>query len=151
VKATANVASVNMSDPCHAADREIRRARLLSVTLCNHRLGELSMVARNLSEHGIGGRASPTPRVGERLLIAIPGHRRLMGTVRWAVGNRFGILTDHPIQIDQVRVANGEPLSTLDDRPQFQLLEHRRHSTPRPSLSLGQPTTGRDTSDWLGD
>lgn len=98
--------------------------------------------SRAISEHGLGGRASLTPKIGERLLVAIPGHRRLMGTVRWCEGDRFGVLTDHPIQIDDVRTANGDRLSTLDDRPgQFEILQHRHQSTYRPSLNLGQPKT----------
>jgi len=125
---------------------------LLSVTLSNQRLGEFAMVARNISEHGLGGRAALTPKIGERLLVAIPGHRRLMGTVRWCEGDRFGVLTDHPIQIDDVRTANGDRLSTLDDRPgQFEILQHRHQSTYRPSLNLGQPKIDGNTSHWLGD
>ena len=67
-----------------------------------HRDGEVQdIVIRNISETGLGASArGPAPVRGERILVVLPGEQEVTGIVRWFGGHTFGMLLDHPLDMD---------------------------------------------------
>ena len=105
-----------------AEKRQPRQSRLVKAALENDRFGRFDVTVRNVSQTGVGGRAPHVLNRGERLAIHLPGHRPMMGTVRWVVDHCFGIETDAEIRVDQLRAAHGGGVPAADQSIEFRIV-----------------------------
>lgn len=133
-----------------AEKRQPRQSRLVKAALENDRFGRFDITVRNVSQTGIGGRAPHGLARGDRLTVHLPGHRAMMGTVRWVVDQCFGIETDEEIRIDQLRAAHGGGgMPSADQSIEFRIVPAPKVVSKRPGLSLGAATPlDPHRSDW---
>lgn len=133
-----------------AEKRQPRQSRLVKAALESDRFGRFDVTVRNVSQTGIGGQAPHCLARGERLTVHLPGHKAMMGTVRWVFDQRFGIETDEEIRADQLRAAHGGGcVPSADQSIEFRIVPAPKYMGKRPGLSLGaaSPTDPR-RSDW---
>ena len=132
-----------------AEKRQPRQSRLVKAALESDRFGRFDVTVRNVSQTGIGGQAPHCLARGERLTVHLPGHRAMMGTVRWVVDQRFGIETDEEIRLDQLRAAHGGGVPSADRSVEFRIIPPPKDGAKRPGLSLGAASPGNPyMSDW---
>ena len=133
----------------NAEKRRPRQSRLVKASLENDRVGRVDVTIRNVSQTGLGGRGPISLDCGERLTIFLPGHRPMMGTVRWVSDQNFGIETDDDIRIDQLRTAHGGGAPTSDQSVEFRIIPPPKDVAKRPGLSLGAASpTNPYASGW---
>lgn len=118
-----------------AEKRQPRQSRLVKGALACQRLGRFDVTIRNVSETGVGGQSPHVLQVGERMIVHLPGHEMMEGSVRWVSGNRFGIQTDKPIETVRLRAAHADELFVADNNPDFQIVPPPQMSTWRPGLT----------------
>ncbi|WP_077147750.1 PilZ domain-containing protein [Sphingopyxis sp. KK2] len=132
-----------------AEKRQPRQSRLVKGALESERFGRFDVTIRNVSQTGIGGQAPCALTRGERVAVHLPGHRPMMGTVRWVVDHRFGIETDDEIRVEQLRAAHGGGVPAADQSVEFRIIPPPKDVAKRPGLSLGAASPGnRYMSDW---
>lgn len=127
-----------------SATRSPRQSRLVKATLSCERFGRADIRIRNVSESGIGGISDFALNQDEQVTVHLPGHPPMQGIVRWSVDRRFGIETEHPIEIDQLRAANGSSTLSSHDSVEFRIIPPVKGDFRRPPLQLGfenKPTT----------
>ncbi len=130
--------------------RTQRQSRLLQATLSTPRFGRFAATIRNISLHGLGGRAPVMLFPGDTVQVELQGLPVMHGIVRWAFDDRFGIETDMPIQLAALRTALGGYLPTSDTSIAFRIEPPVACETRRPGLSIGTPNPGdRTKSDWI--
>jgi hypothetical protein len=140
----------NSPDAESAEKRQPRQSRLVKAALESDRFGRFDVTIRNVSQTGIGGQAPHILNRGERLTVHLPGHKPMMGTVRWVVDQRFGIETDEEIRTEQLRAAHGGGgLPSADQSIEFRIVPPPKIVARRPGLSLGAATPiDPRKSDW---
>lgn len=122
--------------------RQPRQSRLVKAALGCQRLGRFDVTIRNVSETGIGGQGPHSLNIGERMTVFLPGHEPMLGTVRWVVGNRFGIETDKPVETIRLRASHGDDLRTADSVADFQIVPAPKLDTWRPGLTRATSLPG---------
>lgn len=133
----------------NAEKRQPRQSRLVKAALESERFGRFDVTIRNVSRTGIGGRGSVPLDRGERITVFLPGHRPMMGTVRWIGNDSFGIETDGEIRPEQLRAAHGGGVPATDQSVEFRIIPPSNAISKRPGLSLGvAPPTSGYGSDW---
>lgn len=81
-------------------ERDVRSCRIFLATVRNERIGTRKITVRNLSRRGLGARCEVPLEVGERVLVDLGDAGELEGVVRWATGDRFGLLLGQAIAPD---------------------------------------------------
>jgi hypothetical protein len=76
-----------------------RHATVLLIGRVRRDAGESACLVHDLSRHGLMARFTVTPRVGDRLRIAVRGLAEVAATVRWVDGFRGGVEFDRPHDI----------------------------------------------------
>lgn len=115
--------------------RQPRQSRLVKAALGCERLGRFDVTLRNVSLTGIGGQGPYPLNIGERITVFLPGHEPMLGTVRWVVGQRFGIETDREIETVRLRAAHTDQLVAADSKVGFQIVPAPQVNTWRPGLT----------------
>lgn len=132
-----------------AEKRQPRQSRLVKAALEAERFGKFDVTIRNVSQTGIGGQAPCALTQGERVAVHLPGHRPMMGTVRWVFDKRFGIETDDEIHVEQLRAAHGGGVPSADQSVEFRIIPPPKDVAKRPGLSLGAASPSNPyMSDW---
>lgn len=79
-------------------DRPHRTHMVMRATMSSGRIPPQQILIRNISASGIGARTRTTPpHVGERVIIAFEAIGSFQATIRWVIGNRFGMMFSHEI------------------------------------------------------
>ncbi len=122
--------------------RQPRQSRLVKAALACTRLGQFDVTIRNVSETGIGGQAPTALHIGERVTVFLPGHKPMLGSVRWVAGTRFGIQTDRPVETSQLRAAHGSGATAPENVAGFEIIPPPSAPARRPGLVLGAAQQG---------
>lgn len=122
--------------------RQPRQSRLVKAALACERLGRFDVTLRNVSLTGIGGQGPHALNIGERITVFLPGHQPMLGTVRWVVGQRFGIETDQEIETARLRAAHTDQLLAADSKVDFQIVPAPQVDTWRPGLTRATSLPG---------
>lgn len=96
-----------------------RQRRLLKARMRHPRLGEIDILVRDVSEHGLGGRCESELTVGESVVIALPDCAPAVGQIAWRKGQAFGVKLDTPINPATVKspAPSGRPLEASYQAP----------------------------------
>lgn len=70
--------------------REPRKHRLMKIVIHNDRFGSAEAIARNFSEHGLGGKTQVAVRPGDKIIVEHAHLGRLQAEIRWVDGDYFG-------------------------------------------------------------
>lgn len=113
--------------------RERRSSRMLKSELVDDYGNVFACVIRNISPLGLGGTCDDLPRPGLRISLELPTAGRVTGCVTWAGDGRFGILLDHSIDPDAIRLA---VIAEARSAPIFEVMPMHRPSPDyrRPAL-----------------
>lgn len=116
--------------------REFRTGRFFAAMIIRPGKAPLKAAIRNVSAHGMGGRADPAPLAGETVTISMGPLGEVTGHVRWSVGKQFGIQLDRAIDLEKFDFSGRSwAESRLPDDPQDEAERFRpATSTWRPGF-----------------
>ena len=90
------------SDVTQDRKRE-RLRRLLKARMVHPRHGEIDILVRDVSEHGVGGKCAHDVKIGEIVTIHLPASHAAQGRVAWRRGEGFGVELTGPIEPGAVK------------------------------------------------
>lgn len=113
-----------------------RRRRLLKAHMTHPRHGEIEILVRDVSKHGIGGKCDYDLLAGEAVTITLPSRSPVTGRIAWRTGLAFGVRLDSSIDPGGVRT------SSELAAPAYQVPEHFQ-----PAGDFKRPGFGRKPRD----
>mgnify|MGYP005994658009 CR=1 FL=1 len=70
--------------------REPRKSRLIKLVIHSDRLGSADAIARNFSDHGLGGKTQMAIKPGDKIVVEHAHLGRLEAEIRWVEDDYFG-------------------------------------------------------------
>ncbi len=97
--------------------RDARQTRLIVLQMSRGGRPLQEIVARNLSNRGIGALSKTVPPIeGDQVTVHFPQGQRVTGVVRWVFRQNFGILLDQDIDPTLIQ-PKARHIQIIDDSP----------------------------------
>ncbi len=124
----------------NSEQRDVRQTRLIVLQMSRGGRPLQEIVARNLSNRGIGALSkSVAPLEGDQVTVHFPQGQRVTGVVRWVFRQNFGILLDQDIDPSLIQ-PKPRSIQVIDETPgKWHVCDRYKPDTAfkRPGLRIG--------------